>query len=531
MGLLDRLAARFGYMKAQGKDYPQWVLATAEAATWGQLDASKWRSQAELYQRLSWVQIAVSTIANAIATAKFSVKELDGEDETDIINHDFEMLLRRPNPLVSRFELLKATASYQALTGNAYWWLNRPNENAPPSELWTIPSHRVTPVPDGRMYLKGYLYDAGIGNEIPLEPWEVVHFKTFNPLDPFVGLSPIEALATIAVGDLKMQDWNTKLFAKNNARLPGILAFADPIQDSDWKRLKEDAEESASKRQMMMLRNAGKGGVEWMQASMSQKDMEFLAGRKFTKEEIFGIYAPGLASMLDVSATEANALAGRATFNEYALWPILVGIAEKITNEILPSYGDDLHGEFDDIRHVDRQLELDEQAEFSTTHTIDEIRRRYYGEDPLGDARGELIPTQILGSPVPLQFMEMASLEDVPPPAPQPTVPMLPAPANQAPDAAAQLAAEMGLQEVGADMKAAELKRWQEYEVSNLGRKHHDFKCKRIPMDEQERIRAGLKACKTAGDVERVFSPQEFLPLIERIEAGMKLLMEPGHDA
>ena len=38
--------------------------------------------------------------------------------------------------------------------------------------------------------------------------------------------------------------------------------------------------------------------------------MQFLEERNFTKEEIFGKLAPGLASVLAVNATEANALAG-----------------------------------------------------------------------------------------------------------------------------------------------------------------------------------------------------------------------------
>ncbi|GAF89973.1 unnamed protein product, partial [marine sediment metagenome] len=228
----------------------------------------------------------------------------------------------------------------------------------------------------------------------------------------FVGLSPIEAIATVAVGDLKMQEWNTRLFAENNARLPGILAFADPINDSDWVKLKKDSEDNAKRRQIMMMRNVGKGGVQWLQNTMSQKDMEFLAGREFTKEEIFGIYAPGLASMLDVNATEANAISGRATFNEYCLWPILVSMAEKITNNVLPAYGEDLRGEFKDIRFVDRELKLKEQQEYSKTHTIDEVRMEFYGQEELGDLRGQMFPVQI--APVKLDGEAGAEAEPEP---------------------------------------------------------------------------------------------------------------------
>ncbi|TET83197.1 MAG: phage portal protein, partial [Anaerolineales bacterium] len=287
MNLFERIAKGLGYTKAD-LVVPNWLLATAAGEKFRIPDGSLWESQARLYQQLSWVQIAVSVVAQSCATTAFGVKKLVKEEREDSINHPFELLLNKPNPLMSRFEFLEATIGYRSITGNAYWWLNRTSEDQEPMELWILPPHKIKPVPDERLYLKGYLYEPGIGDPQALEPWEVVHFKKYHPLSPFVGLSPIESIAIVATGDLKMQAWNTKLFGENNARLPGILAFADPIPDAEWEKIKQDTRDKAAKRELMMLRHAGKGGVEWMQAAMSQKDMEFMAGRKFTKEEIFG---------------------------------------------------------------------------------------------------------------------------------------------------------------------------------------------------------------------------------------------------
>ncbi len=49
-------------------------------------------------------------------------------------------------------------------------------------------------VNDGKAHVKGYTYDPGNGTKIPLEPWEICHFKTFNPHSRFVGLSELAAL-------------------------------------------------------------------------------------------------------------------------------------------------------------------------------------------------------------------------------------------------------------------------------------------------------------------------------------------------
>lgn len=397
MGLLDRLAARFGYRKADTVQ-ADWLRATADDEQWMMPERTLPQAQSELYLRLSWVQAAIGAVARTAATTAFSVSRLVGEDTEAIENHDFELLLRRPNPSQSRFELLEATVSYHALTGNAYWWLNRSSEKAPPDEVWIIPPHRIQPIPDGRMYLRGYMYESDTGEKIPLERHEVVHFKRFHPLNSFVGLSPIEALATIATGDLAMQKWNTNLFDKDNAKMPGALAFADPVENDAWEKIKADvnAKHGGTKRALMMLRNVGKGGVQWVSMAVSQRDMEFLSGRTANKEEIFSIYAPGYASMLAVNATEANSKAGKATFVEMAVWPQLVSIAEKITNDLLPVYGDKLIGAFDDVRISDRGMQLAEQNAASQVQTVDELRQGFYSLPPLADGRGE----RLLSEPV-----------------------------------------------------------------------------------------------------------------------------------
>lgn len=397
MSFIDNVMATLGYTKTARMDNAPAVLrAEAEYERFNIPDLQLPESQAALYQRLTWVQIAVSQVAMTAAVAAFQVMQMVGEETNDINNHPFEQRLRRPNPLQSRYELLRDTFSYESLTGNAWWWLNRANENAEPDEIWVLPSHKVRPVPDGQMYLKGYIFDAGDGVEVPLEPHEVVHFRRFHPLNSFVGLSPVEAIATISQGDLAMQQWNRNFFAENNAKMPGVLTFSQ-MPDASWEVLQDTfkRKHGGSKRELAMLRNVSANDVNWVSLAMPQSDIEFHVGRMATKEEIFAIYAPGLASVLDVNATEANAIAGRKTFIESGVWPHMVAMAEKITNDVLPAYGDNLVGEFEDIRVTDRAMRLAEQSEFARYHTIDEVRAEFYGAEPIGDERGGLLPAQV----------------------------------------------------------------------------------------------------------------------------------------
>lgn len=60
-----------------------------------------------------------------------------------------------------------------------------------------------------------------------------MHFRRCNPLNRFVGLSPVEAVATVARTDLRAQDWNANSFSEQNAKLAGALLFAAMVPDPD----------------------------------------------------------------------------------------------------------------------------------------------------------------------------------------------------------------------------------------------------------------------------------------------------------
>ncbi len=493
MGLLDALANRFGFARKASGQYPAWARDTADAQKWTLPNPAIFANQAHIYRALSWVGTAIDILAQTAAVTPARVLTVNNEKRSEVTNHPFEQLLNKPNPEDSRYELLNATFQQRKLNGNAYWWLNRSSEFAPPDEIWLIPPHQITPVPDGRLYLRGYLYDPGDGREIPLEPWEIVHFKAPNPFNRFLGLSALESLAVVSMSDIEMQKWNARLFGENNARLPGILAFAEMIQDADWQRMKREVGDAASKRQNMMLRGVGKGGVEWMQAASSQKDMEFLGGREFTKREVYDRLAPGLSSKLDVNSTEANSTTGAVTFKEDSVYPLHVEVASKITQKILPVYGNNLVLEFDDIRVTDRQLELQEQEAYALTHTVDEIRAKYYEDTPIGDERGKLFPAEVrnggVKEPPPPQLQQAQQVQPPQPP----------------------------------NKMADELAKWQRKALKKIGHPVA-FDSDEIPAHISARISAGLPACKTADDVKALFARQDEQPnrLLALLEVALK---------
>jgi len=477
--------------KAQAITSAEWLLETANVEQWNIPDPVVYRNQAELYRKTPALVTACDMVGKLGAPQKYKVRRLESdEEETEINNHPFEQLLNNPNPMDSGLEFRKATIIGKMLAGNFFWWLNKANESAQPDEIWAIPQDRIKPVPDERMYLRGYLYDPGFGQGrgysghpesfgIPLETWEVVHFKRYNPFNPFVGLSMLESLALTAMGDISAREWNARYFGQNNARLEGMLLFADPINDTDWRRLQLQFKSASEKREQMMLRGVGKGGVEWKQAAATRKDMDFLLGLKDNTETIYNVIAPGLAAMLAINANVANSETGERIFRNFTVWPELEDISDKIEQKILPLYSEKLRGEFDDVRITDRMLELKEQETFAITHTIDEIRAEYYQQDPIGDERGNLLPAEIKSKASP--FGQPAQANPVT------------ADTNNA-QAQEPLKAEY-LEEMG---------KFRRYALKRIG-KETKFTSDVIPSEQLETIAAKLKGCGTENQVNQVF--------------------------
>lgn len=476
-------------LKRAREKWESWQLLTAEGERYTLPDPSVYGNQADLYRTLSWVLLAVDITASAGSLTPFSVARVVSEKEPkDIPNHPFEQLLQSPNVMDSRYEFLYATIAFLKLAGNSYWWLNSKDENTPPDEMWIIPPQMIKPVPDKYMYLRGYMYYPGTGAEIFLEPHEIVHFRRFNPASRFVGLSAIESIALVAAGDLGMQKYNTTLFSNNNGRLPSVMTFENMVADPTWEKIKSDTREAAKNREMLMLRGVGQGGVQWLQNAVTQREMEFIAGRKFNKEEIMTTIAPGSYTMLSENATQANSVVGRASFNELTVYPMHVALAEKITLSILPRYGGRrIIGRFEDIRTVDKDLKLREQEAFERSHTLEEVREEIYGDDPLGDERDGLLISELGKAKIQEPDMpEQPETENI-----QPNNVMPEQPETEPED--------------GEAIKAAEdLQRYKRRALRSIG-KAFEFESEYIPPYIMDEIKKALPACKSETAVKILF--------------------------
>lgn len=408
MKLVDRIASvlspkRFNELvseavKRELDKAPRWLLDTADAERYGLPDPFVYMTQADMYRLSPILGTALDVLGNDIGLSKPNVKRRVGEEVRDVPNHEFETRvygsLKYPNPLESGMEFLKATAIGRVLNGNHVWWLNRTSWYEKPAEIWQWPFERVRPVPDGRQYIKHYeYYPNGAKEPVIIPTYQIVHFKTYNPHSPFVGLSPLESLAETIVGDLGMRKTSAQAYTERGGSPPDILAFSEWIENEAWNEMKREIEKSSKENKTLRLRGT-KGDVKWMTRSVSNKESDFVQMLSSNMEDVFNRVAPGLLAMLGKDANRSTADAARATYEEKTHWTMLEEISAKVTSEILPAYGRNLFLEFDDPRVVDRALKLQEQEAYERSHTYNETRMEHYGDEPLEGEIGEMLVGQ-----------------------------------------------------------------------------------------------------------------------------------------
>lgn len=403
MGILDTLAKRFGYLPAAdakalprpGSLYPSHSngIAYGGPLTFPGWDKYEAQVQGDRQQRRAmmspWVYSNIAAIAREFSAAVLVVKERDGEDLTDAINHPMEQLWRRPNPVMSRTFIAEYWVVSRLLFGESYLFL-APKGNTI-GELWPVPAQFMSPVPDENLVIREYRYQTKPDAKPVIIPAEyIIYSRTVNPFNLLRGLAPLTAALLAVDADLAMAEWNRNFFSKFNAVPHAVISLKPDVLDTDFLRFRTELFDffGGGQRRTMVARG---GDVDVKVFGASQKEMDFLAGRELSKEEIdrvFGI-PEGYWS---ADATRANSSHASSALTNNVIWPLLVTLAEDLQNTLVPEwFPDNTVIEFEDIRPRDRELALRETTSRLQYWTLNELRQEE-GKDPLDGEVFEVLP-------------------------------------------------------------------------------------------------------------------------------------------
>lgn len=418
--------------KAKRKKRPPFLTAWGDYGRWAGWDEPLYGVQ-ERALRNSWLYTGLVLISKEVSAAKLQVVEHQGADEkpVQIPNHELEELVRHPNPYMGRAFLWWYTIFWLYLNGNAYWFLLLDDEGQP-AEIWPIPARDVRAMPpedydESDVFIEYYEYVA-MGRTYQIPSKYIVHYRFPHPFDPYRGLSPLATAVLPVDADLAMSQWNVQFFGRDNVMPNAIINMStgDPniqIDPGDVKALKQDLQTDYQAHQ----RKTAITSVYKLETELlgyNPRELDFVEGRGFTKQEIFNIL--GIPTdILDAAA--ANLVFGNTSQPERVfknnIHGVLVLIAEQMSVELVdPYYGEQYEAQFEDIRPQNREASMNEIGTVRDFLTIDEIRQDYLQKDPLPDRRGQYLPGDTPPEPQPTDLVPQGTDFNLPvlaPPRPQ----------------------------------------------------------------------------------------------------------------
>jgi HK97 family phage portal protein len=150
----------------------------------------------------------------------------------NVMDHDGELLIVRPNPFYNGGTLWKATCISYVLAGNAYWRKVR-NAFGDVIQLWYVPHWQIEPIRPitGEDFISHYDYKPGSGPGAALPVSDVVHFRFgLDPEDTRYGFSPLRPLLREVMTDDQAAQFSETIM--RNMGVPGLIV--SPKNDS-WK--------------------------------------------------------------------------------------------------------------------------------------------------------------------------------------------------------------------------------------------------------------------------------------------------------
>ena len=307
--------------------------------------ASDWpqSGHARYYEKSAAVHAAVKVRADAVARPGLRVLVREsgslhrGEYRDAGADDPMMRLLERPNEMWTQGQLLRATETYLALWGSAFWGIERDSAgNA--SELWPLRPDRVRIIPDRNRHVRGFVYEDG-GERAAYLPQEIVWFRHINPADEFLGMSSLSpARLAVDMGEEALS-FNRSFF--RNSTMPSDLAITTeetPTEDevSEFYARWESRFRGSGKAHRPVLLSRG---MDAKRLGISQKDMEFTQALRWSVEEVaraFGVPKVFLGQLEDATLSNVETL-------ERYLWrntvvPELRLIEQAINSSVTPLF-------------------------------------------------------------------------------------------------------------------------------------------------------------------------------------------------
>lgn len=343
---------------------------------------------AQIKANLGWVYAANNFISEAFAGVEWQLtKTLKNGDKETITEHPLLTLLDSPVDNMHGMQFGYLHAAYLNLVGESYIVPLGKNSKNPklPAALHILPAHMV------EYKVNKETGDEAIkfGQDLYLEntATERTFYRDYrpDPDNPRYGKSIVSAAASAIDTDEKAKRYNRQFFA--NAARPSMLVESEKqMTDLAYNRWKQQLNELYTGEFNAYKPLLLEGGASAKPFALTQKDMDFLQGRKFSMDEILAMFgiSPAMLGMI-VAANRANMEAAEYNFAKWVLLPRVKAFCKFINKYIVDEFDPALQLSFVKFVPDDIAAKTTERKEAAGIwQTVNEIRK----EMGLPDVKG-----------------------------------------------------------------------------------------------------------------------------------------------
>ena len=366
--------------KERQDDYRSETPVTSLLANLGSLLRSNTSNLKDTERYTGIVHSAVSVVADKFVATPVALFEKRGDEIIPRPEHPAALLLNQPNPFMTGLDLKDNWASFYKINGNVFWAFVRVEETNQ-DFLLPLPPYKMKVTPNkAGTDIALYTFNTGRG-KVHFKPEQIIHSKTFNPENAFVGMGTIQAAAMDIDNLLYATLWSKK-FYENSAR-PDTVVIADskvtitPAQVEQFNADFNTKFQGADKSHKAMLLQGLVKDIKTL--NPTQKEMDFIETKRLTRDDILAIFRVPKASLgLVDDVNRANAEASMVVLAENTVKPLLMRYVDMLNNKYLKRFkdSDNLFFKAEDPVPSNRELVLKEQTELTKAGvlTINEVR-------------------------------------------------------------------------------------------------------------------------------------------------------------
>ncbi len=402
------------------------------------LEGDDLRTPEQAYQVVSWLQVAITTIAEQVQLAPLLIYQsnprqlveagidphrlgwvrqvalVENKALADSLRPAADPLELLTDPLrdgsMTWSDLIEQITGWWHLRGRVCLWCPQSAAGTGPLFIKPLPPMFVRAIADSAGRLTHYEYRHRGGTEL-IPQTEMVEMLRWHPQSGLLGLSPFEAIMHSANADLHQVRWNENQ-ARYGMRRDGFLVTDADLTSDDRESLSETFTAryggAANAHRIPVLSS----GVRWQNVGLSPREAEWLAARKFTAREIGAIFRVPPIFMGDYDLSHYNITEQRRILWRNAVLPFLRRVKLMFDRQLLLSWGKGYYCDWDISGVEELGPELEKAAATDEIYLRNrvlapgEVRRRTFG---LPAYRGSMT---IYGNPA---EVPLATADDIEP--------------------------------------------------------------------------------------------------------------------